>query len=123
LPRRKRSKILIVFITLCLILLALGSTGLFTPEFDKEINYQRKKGHVIDKDYTWTEYQTLGGIFYRVSKEQLRIEINLIDKYLEEFWGSKDYSCRIFIDRDAKVIWISGMGPDPMERYLYWWKP
>lgn len=79
-----------------------------------EVNYYRKKtGYTIDESEAWSEFKKLDGVFTQVSKEQLRLEAS---KVIDEVG-----IYRIFVDRDAKTVWISGLGPDPQERYVYWW--
>ena len=82
----------------------------------KEVNrYKGMSGYTIDNSEAWSSFKTLGGVFSEVSQSRLRIEAQKVHDELG--------FCRIFVDENADVIWISGIGLDELERYIYSWSP
>ena len=118
----KIRSILLGIVGLILIASIFGSSGQYTSTFDKEIKYyQRKTGYTIDETYTWIEFQTADGVFTQVSRVPLREESSKVFDRMKQELGQG--VCRIYVDRDAKTLWVSGVGPDSQQRYVYWWSP
>jgi len=115
-------KVIIITIILVIISIVTYSIAFAPSPFQKEIKYYRNQGHIIDESETWSYFQTLDGVFKKVTKEQLHREVELINAWLTGYLGTKTL-CRIFVDNDDMVLWISGVGLDPDERYVYWWSP
>ena len=103
-------------IGLSVLVIVLILIGIGIPPFDMELqHYKGQSGYTIDERYTWDDFGDLNDVFTQVSKDRLREEADVVYSLLGH--------CRIFIDRHAKVIWVSGCGPDPLIRYVYWWTP
>ncbi len=113
-----------VFIALCIVVGALGATGMFTPVFDKELKYYTDEGHIIADDETFEEYKALWSkgslIEIKVTAEELRDEVRRIMVALDY-----DYHT-IFVDREAKILWIWGeptiVNPRLDKMYIYFLK-
>ena len=111
--RNKQTALTLTFI---IIIVVIG-LYLYKPQkqdpYQTELKYYKnQKDHTIDQTYTWTEFKELDGTFTQVNAEILRRKAKENIAELEH--------CRIFIDENQKTIWISGIGPDPTERYVYY---
>jgi len=111
--RYKRGIAVLGFIGICLLIIALNSTGLFTPAFEKETKYYKKNGYIVYDNYTWQESKNIDGIFFRVTRDQLRQEANLLARR----------SVSIYIDKDSKIIWLSCIDLEQERGYVYLWTP
>jgi len=67
---------------------------------------------VFDRDYAWSYFETVDGVFVSVSEERL---VEEACRVIDEIGF-----CRVFEDSAEGRIWICGVGEDPDKRYVYY---
>jgi hypothetical protein len=70
------------------------------------------EGYVVDHGWRFSEFVKKGGSFEEVRSLEALYEKG---RMVEEEIGF----CRLFVDLRAGVLWLSGLGEDPQERYIY----
>ena len=85
-------------------------------DFEKETEYYKnKEEYIIDNTQAWSTYNQKEGEYSQLSGSDFRKEAEKVIDALSV--------CRIYLDPDVEVMWISGVGPDNTIRYVYFWSP
>jgi hypothetical protein len=115
---KSRSSFLGKFIkTVAILIIGFFAISLFlggSSPLEKEVQWYEDNRYTIDESENWEDFQDLDGEFTKISKDELRDEAELV---MDELGY-----CRIFVDRSDEIIWVSGIGSDPQERYIYYWE-
>ena len=80
-----------------------------------ELLFYQNKGYKIYYYPNWNYFKSLDGNFTEVSKERLRIESSKVMNAISHVL--------IFTVPLNEVFWVSGVGYDEKERYVFYWRP